>query len=140
VEGPAGSPEMRERLAHVTLGEHDGSPGVIGDGAHQRRRPSLDVLHQVATCGGRAVEVPCRDQHVDRRAKDDRRARGIAVLGKHPADEGGGGTDVALREAQEREARAGVMASRRRVAIGLIGESELPSHAVELALKVAGQP
>ena len=126
MEGPAGSPEMRQCLASVALGEHDGSPGVIGDGAHERRCPSLDVLDQVVTGGGRAVEVPCRDQHVDRRAQDDRPVPGIAVLGKHPADEGGGGTDVTLGEAQEREARGGVMAARCRIAIGLIGESELP--------------
>ena len=52
--------------------------------------------------------------------------RGSAVLGEHPADEGGGGTDVALGEAQEREARGGVMAACRRIAIGVIGEGELP--------------
>ncbi len=84
------------------------------------------MLDQVVTGGSRAVEVPCRDQHLDRRAQDDRRVRGSAVLGEHPTDEGGGGTDVTLGEAQEREARRGVMAARRRIAIGVIGEGELP--------------
>ena len=82
---------------------------------------------QVGGDGRCRLEITRGHQHPDRRAQDHHLAFGIAILGEHSTDEGSGGTDVALGEAQQREARARVMAVRGRIAVGLVGEGELPA-------------